>query len=318
MKGFKKRGWSVIVLVVALVGFLSHAKPDSDRKEGYETENHNPSEQTDQMSSIFVDLGPKKVNLPHKYISCIYKDTYIDREKIENTELISKIISDINNAEIAAFSLDLEEIISVEPLQNISQYPLTLETACKSDFLRVGLLAQNQDDYLVQLSFMVPSENMEYTDNPNIPPYDGKDCYMICFLKSKDLYDDIKKVWGERITLRALQSPKRITVFYNPAHHLYTEDTSTVKMEFTSEDAVEFAQTLQEEAIPVYDEHPFGITFYIETDEKDSIYVYYAEDGCTMFELDGVSYRLEDTDSSAGLAKKYISKLEEIISDKVN
>lgn len=301
---------SVMVIAAALGGYLSNGKPDAAKQKAYETENHDPPQQTDNSSSIFVDIGSKKVTIPEGYISVAYKDTYADKEQVQAPELIAKIAGDINNAEIAVLSIGSEEIMEMEPIQNIEQYPLALETACKNDFLKIDLLAQNQEDYLVQLYFTVPDDHIGYEGTSDLPALDEDKCHVMCFLKSKDLYDDIKEAWGERITFRALQSPKSITVFYNPEHHLYTEETAAEKIEFTSEDAIEFTKMLQGEANPINDDHSFGITFLIETEENDSICLYYAEDDCAMFQLDGVSYRLESTDDSAVLAQKYIKELE--------
>lgn len=164
----------MIVVAVVLGSFLSNQKPNPAKKEAYETEIHNTPQQADNSSSIFVDIASRKINIPDGYISSIYKDTYIDKEQVQTPERITKIISDINDAEIAALSIDSEKILEIEPMQNISQYPLRLETNCKSDFLKVGLLAQNQEDYLVQLSFVVPSENIEHTDEADIPPCGGR------------------------------------------------------------------------------------------------------------------------------------------------
>lgn len=248
---------------------------DTDEKKAYET-----SESAVIDSSILVDVIFRRVSIPSQYISCIDKDTYMDQEAVEDFDIIRKINSDINNSEIAELSINDQEIIEQEgdSTADYSQYPLVLETNCKGDFFRIDLLKQNGNN---------------------------------CFVESKDLYEDIEKLWGKRITAVDLQSPMGIEIFYNSKSPAVEQQNSKSTVNFTRNDAEEFTRLLLEEAVPIYDEHSFGITFDIKMSKDDYIRLYYAEDGCAMFQLDGVSYMLKENELSAILAKKYIQELEE-------
>lgn len=288
---------------------------DTDEKKANET-----SESAVIDSSILVDVVFQKVSIPSQYISCIYKDTYMDKEAVEDFDIIRKINSDINNSEIAELSINDQKIIEQEgdSTADYSQYPLVVETNCKGDFFRIDLLKQNGDNCFVQLKFVTSADNIKNKGDIDIAEsYDGKS-YVNCFVKSKDLYEDIEKLWGKRITTVDFQSPMGIEIFYNSKSPTAEQQNSKSAVQFTLNDAEEFTRLLLEEAVPIYDEHSFGITFDIKMSKDDCIRLYYAEDGCAMFQLDGVSYMLKENALSAILAKKYIQELEEKVCEKKN
>lgn len=286
---------------------------DTDEKNANET-----SESAVVDSSIFVDVIFRKVSIPSQYISCIYKDTYMDKEAVEDFDIIRKINSDINDSEIVELSINDQEIIEQEgdSTAGYSQYPLVLETNCKVDFFRIDLLKQNGNNCFVQLKFVTSADNIKNKGDIDIAEsYDGKS-YVNCFVESKNLYEDIEELWGKRITAVDLQSPMGIEIFYNSNSPAVEQQNFKSTVKFTLNDAEEFTRLLLEEAVPIYDEHSFGITFDIKMSKDDCIRLYYAEDGCAMFQLDGVSYMLKENGLSAILAKKYIQELEEKVYEK--
>lgn len=299
-----------ITLVVLFLILLPHNKSNPQVTQ---SQNQDLVQEENTTSSLLLDIDEKKIGIPERYISTITKDTYISQEEIQDSKLIAELIDDINSAEITKLYLGSElvdgERLFIEEREAILAYPLSLQTSCKDDFLKINTLVEHDDHFLTSLSFQIPTTNIKWSKASSMPSKDDDNYNIRCTLESKKLYEDVQKAWGRRITLDDIQNPESICVSYNPKNHLFTKDTAPVKFDFAQDDAIEFVEMLQKEAKPINDTHCYGFTFSIQTKENETIDLYFAEDGCEMFQLDGVSYELENTAGSAALAEKYINFL---------
>lgn len=285
-------------------------KEQADVKE-YDSSEEKDDEQVPVLNKMIVDVLAKKIELSDQYITGIYKNLYVDKEEVGDIVLSKKIANDINNAEIVELSIDNHKVFESSSQKDLLQYPIQLETASESSFFTIEFLASDEKDYFVQMNFSIETNNIINMDSYDhiIPSLNEEEVFINCLVKSKELYDDIEKLWGKRISISDLKNTTSIQIFYNNSSSFYSDSSKKQKVKFTLEDAGQFVKTLLDEAVPIYDEHSFGITFLIEMPDKNSVCLYYAEDGCSMFQLDGVSYLLKAESSSARLAEKYITRL---------
>ncbi len=140
-------------------------------------------------------------------------------------------------------------------------------------------------------------------------PSDNKR-YINCFVRSEKLYHDVINFWGDRITVEDIQKPERIEVSVQAGQGV--EHTEY----FTEADAEKFTEGLLTEAYAVYDDHSFGITMTISMSDENQENLCYADDGCSMFQLDGVAYNLKPEGEAAAVMKKYIEQLDEKTNEK--
>ncbi len=269
-------------------------------------------------NNVIVDVSSRKIVLSDQYITSMYKNLYADKEEIGDIESINQITNEINNSEIAELSIDHQKVFESESSKDLFQYPIVLNTADDSYFLSIDFLAQDENEYFVQLRFSTETKNIINAGDSIIPTAGDGKIYVISLVKSKELYDTIKKLWGNRVSFSDLKNPKSIQIFYNSSSYFYSEENTGDKIKFTSEDAGQFIQALSNEAFPVYDDHSFGITFLIKKSDGEKVKLYFSEDGCSMFQLDGVVYLLKGESISAKLAAEYIKRLETKANEKEN
>lgn len=280
-----------------------------------ETETRQNNEPQEMNTSILLDINSRKIEIPSNHISCIYKDTYLDKEAVHDVEIVQKICDDINNAEIVRLLVNYQELVKMEEPRDYEQYPLLLEMRSGDEFVHIGMLAHDEVNYYVQLDMVLPSDGIKYMGNIDTDLTDDGSRYINCSVNSKELYDDVVALWGERIVPDDLQFSSDIEILYNSSSALASGQDILQAITFNPNDVTKLIQSLSADALPIYDGHSFGITLVFKTLEKGDISLYYAEDGCAMFQLDGVSYMLDSDSDSARLVKKYIQKLEEKISE---
>lgn len=309
-----------VVISACRVG-ESEKQAEPERKETVQTIEQKETihaESAEEYSFVSVNLDTKKIQIPQHHIVSIYKDIYSEKEKIDDKDMIGIICDDINNSEIVQIFIDNQELIKEERLENYVQYPILLETACEDEYVCVEMLAKNGPDYYVQLKLVVLSENLKNTDGYKLPPSDDGKRYINCFVKSEKLYNDVVHFWGQKVTFSDLQNPEEIKFFYNGLNSVHAGQGTEDAEYFSKEDADEFTRNLLEDAYEVYDDHSFGITIRISMQNKKDINIYYAEDGCPMFQLDGTVYNLKSDGAAAAIVKKYIDRSEKRISEKGN
>lgn len=276
----------------------NEAVEKSDDNHGFDTD-----------SFVSVDMETKKIMIPQEHISGVYKDIYSAREKCDN-EVIRMLCKDINDSEIVGISIDYQEIIKNEKFEDYLQYPIVLETGCEEEYVAIGLLAQDDTGYYVQLKLTILADKLMNADSYTLGQLSDNRRYINCFVRSEELYHDVINFWGDRITVEDIQKPEQIAVSVQAGQ----EAEQTVY--FTGTDAEKFTEGLLTEAYAVYDEHSFGITMTISMFDVNQIKLYYADDGCSMFQLDGVSYNLKPGGEVAAVMEKYIEKLEEKTDEK--
>lgn len=264
----------------------------------------------DTNSFVSVDMETKKIMIPQGHISNVYKDTCSARENNCDNEVNRMICKDINDSEIVGISIDYQEIIKMEGLGDSLQYPIILETGCEEEYVAIGLLAQDGTGYYVQLKLTISADKLMNVDSYNLGQPSDNRRYINCFVRSEELYHDVINFWGERITVEDIQKPERIAV------SVQTGQGAEQTEYFTGTDAEKFTEGLLTEAYAVYDEHSFGIVMTISMSDVNQIKLYYADDGCAMFRLDGVSYNLKSGGEAAAVMKKYIEKLKEKTNEK--
>lgn len=275
-------------------------------------------ETADIVKNDFVsaDMAKKSISIPQNHISGIYKDTYSDKKIVRDREVINQICADINESEIVQISIDNQEIMTMDGIKDYVQYPVVLETNCEDEYVSVNMLAQDESGYYVQINLAIQSGDLKNADSYNLPPSDDGKRYINCFVRSEELYHDIVRFWGKKITLGDIQDVEKIELFYNDANCLHAgQNTQGVEC-FSNEDAERFIHELHVNGEAVYDSHSFGITMALSMQNRQDINIYYAEDGCSMFQLDGVSYRLDSDGKAASIVNKYAEKLEKKINGK--
>lgn len=264
---------------------------------------------TSESSQIALDITQRKLSLPDGYLKAIRKNTYIAGDPIEDADLLEQFTLAINESEVKGVMVNLETVADKPALadqielDHIMQYPLALETSCPEDDLRIDLLAEQDGDPLVQMYFTVSRDNIQ----GNVPDaQDGSENYHVsCFVKSQALYETVQQAWGTQLTLKDLQNANKITLSYHDKSPFKAEHPQ--KIELNATESAEFTALLQN-AKAIYDDHSFDIVVLIETEDKGEIPLFYAEDGCATFQLDGVSYIVEDR-AAAESIMKYISRL---------
>lgn len=271
------------------------------------------SESNVEYSQICINMEGRRIEIPAHYILSIYKNLQSGNEKVYNEDLMTAICEDINNSEIVQISVDGQEVLRKEGIGDFFQYPTLFDTVCKDDFVSVNLLSKGEADYYVQLLLTVPSDNLiNISDFSLEDSIDGKR-YINCFVKSEKLYRDIESFWGPKVTIDDIQNPQKIVLFYNDFNSVHMRKTSEIIENLSNEDAEILTQALLKEAYKVYDDHSFGITITISMRDDKDVNIYYADDGCSMFQFEGESYNLEPNGSASSIVKTYIQKLEEEI-----
>lgn len=274
----------------------------AEATQGEEQQEMTKPEITEQPVYVSVDLSEKRIEIPENHILSIYKDTYAEQEKIYDRYIIDVICDGINNSEIVQMYVGFNKLITMDNLKlNYVQYPILLETAHGEEYVSVNKLAQAGTDFYVQLMLVILPDQLKHAGDyePDLSS-DGKQ-NINCIVKSEKLYYDILNFWGEKVTISDIQNPDGIKIFY--------KDPGTA-LEFTQEDMEGFTLHLPEDSIKVFDDHSFGITIAISMPDQNDINIYYADDGCAMFQIDGESYNLKSDGKAAAIVRKYFERLE--------
>lgn len=304
-----------LLFCVNLIFFIgcSFAKVKSTEKEKDTIVENNlkiESYQKVENSNVSIDVQKRKIFIPEEHIVGIKKNIYAENEFIKDSISINEICEAINEAELVYIMVNGKKLIDIESDGLLNQYPILLQCKNDNEYCSIEGIKNDGKFYYTLLKFVISKEDFLYdVEEDGIDFYDEK-AYVDCYVESEKLYHAVKEFWGEQLKLDDIQESCEIKIYYNTKSILAKQKNEENSIYFSEEDCKTFVDNLKREAFPIYDNHAFGISIEILGEDKELLTLYYAEDGCQMFQLDGVCYRLESTDKSAQIADRYIKILE--------
>ncbi|MFV0342363.1 MAG: hypothetical protein ACK5JH_05640 [Anaerocolumna sp.] len=261
--------------------------------------------------NIFINVDKNMIEIPDKFIIGLEKIYWLKNEEISTTqEELNNILKYINKSSIARLYINYEEVIKNQNIGSNEEYPILINNVANVD-IRIGSLIEINNNFYVTLKIYGSKDNVKIISKTNISGnQDDQDMVLAtCYLESEDLYYVVKQLWEHRIYLNEIEEVTEAEILLNEKASLKGNNNNN-NISLTKEETEKLISGLKENSDFIKDTHPFGITIKIKTKKGGQIEIYYAEDGCGIFQLDGQNYIIESDSKIVKELEEFILKLQ--------